>query len=182
MLPLNSIMRFVPRNSHKDAYNMRDCHVDMHWGDHGVCWNLLGTRTAHRRHRLGAHHQRDLYVAFRRHRRRCAAACGLRPDQHHQLHHRRRDWRGRGRHGGRLPQRHKRPVERGHFRLPRDARHHGRARQQGGWIGGFRCLGGQAHQDARRRAARHLRARRAHLHRRLLQLPHGWRGHASRDR
>lgn len=29
-----------------------------------------------------------------------------------------------------------------------------------GWIGGFRCLGGQAYQDARRRAARHLRARR----------------------
>ena len=41
----------------------------------------------------------------------------------------------------------------------------------------FGALGGKAHQDPRRRPARHHRARRAHLRGRLFQLPD--RGHRS---
>ena len=49
-------------------------------------------------------------------------------------------------------------------------------------LGVVRKMGREEHQDPRRRAARHLRSRRADIHRRLFQLPYRRLGHAAGHR
>ena len=150
----------------------------------GVRQHLLGARAGHRRHRSCAHHERSLQLAVRRHRGGCALAHRVRPHRHRGRHHQ-RHVHPRGRHRRRCPGHwaytlHRR--QRGHFRVPRDLGHFGGAHQCDGGVGGVRHVGSEEREKPHRRGNSHVRAGRAHLRGRLLQLPDRRIGHAPRHR
>ena len=120
-------------------------------------------------HSAGTDHKRGVFLAVYRHPGGRRAVCGLLA------------FRGaqpciRGRHG--LPA--VRRLERRHTGVPGSIGRYGHADEPRRRLGGLRTLVRGARQDQGRRADRHHDPGRAHLHRRLFQLPHrGLRNEAS---
>ena len=122
---------------------------------------------------------------------RCSSAswwvrsCSPDSTHRHRGRHHQRHVHPRGRHRGRCPGHwaytlHRR--QRGHFRVPRDLGHFGGAHQCDGGVSGVRHVGSEEREKPHRRGNSHVRAGRAHLRRRLLQLPDRRIGHAPRHR
>ena len=125
--------------------------------------HILGACPADPRHRSGADHQGSVFLAVHRCGRRRALRRG-------------RFSRGRAERSGhrlRRAGRHdlRRGEQRRHFHLPGAAWHHRSAGQSFRRLRGLRALGGEKHQDARRRHAGDLCPRHPDLYRRLFQLP-----------